>query len=141
MTENAALGLTLERPVPVLQVQDVERSIRWYGEILGFQADPFPDRPPYSFAILRRDQAEIMLQHDECETRRDPPAGWSIYLRVNGGQILRLAENIRQRTALARGPERAFYGQVEMELADPDGHLICIAEVLPADADVPQREE
>lgn len=29
----------------------------------GFQPDPFPAKPPYSFAMLRRDDAEIMLPY------------------------------------------------------------------------------
>jgi hypothetical protein len=62
-------------------------------------------------------------------------------LRVTGGQLLALAESVRRQTALLRGPERMFYGQVKFEVADPDGHRICVAEVLAADADVPSHRE
>ena len=51
-----------QRAVPVLQVANVETSLRWYVDVLGFKPDTFPSSPPYSFAILRRDGAEIMLQ-------------------------------------------------------------------------------
>ena len=57
----------LQRAVPVLQVRDVEQSMRWYVDTFGFQPDPFPEKPPYGFAILRRDDSEIMLQ---CADRR-----------------------------------------------------------------------
>ena len=31
-----------QRAVPVLQVAGVEKSLRWYVEVLGFTANPFP---------------------------------------------------------------------------------------------------
>jgi len=48
--------------VPVLQVADVAASARWYRNVLGFDADPFPAKPPYQFAILRHGDTELMLQ-------------------------------------------------------------------------------
>lgn len=127
--------------VPVLQVSNVEQSIDWYRSVLGFEADPFPDTPPYSFAILRRDGAEVMLQRREGVTGVGSPNGWSVYLRLTGGNLLQFAEVVRTHTELARAPERAFYGQVEFEVVDPDGHLVCVAEPLPDDADVPRARE
>jgi catechol 2,3-dioxygenase-like lactoylglutathione lyase family enzyme len=66
---------------------------------------------------------------------------WDVYLRIHGGNLLALAAAAAKRTGLLRGPERAFYGQVEFEVADPDGHRICVGEVLAAEADVPTRKE
>ena len=77
-----------QRAVPVLQVANVATSLRWYVDVLGFTPDTFPKTPPYSFAILRRDGAEIMLQcadearaADPSERKSDPEFLWSIYLR------------------------------------------------------------
>jgi len=65
-----------QRAVPVLQVANVETSLRWYADVLGFAANPFPKSPPYSFAMLRRDDAEIMLQcADETDGRARRRAG------------------------------------------------------------------
>jgi catechol 2,3-dioxygenase-like lactoylglutathione lyase family enzyme len=76
---------TYQLAVPVLQVANVESSVRWYGEVLGFKADTFPKTPPYSFAILRRDGAEIMLQgaHESpaaspSKRAADPEFRWSV---------------------------------------------------------------
>jgi uncharacterized glyoxalase superfamily protein PhnB len=132
---------TVECPVPVLQVADVERSINWYASVLGFEADPFPDSSPYSFAILRRDCTEIMLQCNESAVGASPSSGWSVYLRMAGGQLLQFAEAVRKHTELVREPERMFYGQVEFEVVDPDGHVICVAEPLSNDAEVPRARE
>ena len=44
-------------------VADIESTIRWYESELGFTAYPFPQTPPYVFAIVSRDTVEIMFQH------------------------------------------------------------------------------
>jgi hypothetical protein len=61
----------VESAVPVLQVADVERSSNWYASVLGFVAESFPESPPYTFAILRRDGAEVMLQRNENPLSRE----------------------------------------------------------------------
>lgn len=132
----------IRRAVPVLQVRDVGESLRWYEECLGFTADTFPAHPPFSFAILRRGDAEIMLQ---CAEAANPPnprqspgsdGGWAIYLRIADRQILELAATVARTTEVRRGPERMFYGLVEIEIADPDGHRLCLGGEAPPGADV-----
>ena len=137
-----------KRAVPVLQVVDVERSLRWYADVLGFAADTFPAQPPYSFAILRRDEAEVMLQcMDNIEGRKaapresDPQFLWSVYLRIGDNAILDVAAEVARKTPLLRGPERMFYGQVEFELLDPDGYRVCVGGGAPAGAQVRAHEE
>jgi catechol 2,3-dioxygenase-like lactoylglutathione lyase family enzyme len=134
--------MRFERAVPVLQVADVGQSIDWYVGVLGFDPDPFPKNPPYAFAILRRDGAEIMLQ-GEGSSR--PPAakedGWTVYLRIAGDGVLDLADSVRRATPLVRGPERMFYGLVEFEVLDPDGYRICVSGSAPAGANVPAARE
>jgi catechol 2,3-dioxygenase-like lactoylglutathione lyase family enzyme len=137
-----------QRAVPVLQVANVENSLRWYVDVLGFTADTFPKSPPYSFAILRRDAAEIMLQcadesgHARASERTPAPEFlWSVYLRIQGTAILDVAAAVEQKAKLLRGPERMFYGLVEFELCDPDGHRVCVGGEAPPNAKVKVREE
>ena len=137
-----------QRAAPVLQVADVETSCRWYADVLGFTPNPFPKSPPYSFAILRRDEAEIMLQCVEesgsaGSPRRaaDPEFRWSVYLRIAGTAILDVAAAAGKRAKLMRGPERMVYGLVEFELCDPDGYRVCVSGDAPAGTTVKAREE
>ena len=133
-----------QRAVPVLQVANVETSVRWYVDVLGFTADTFPKSPPYSFAILRRDGAEIMLQcAEESPQARvpDPEFRWSVYLRIGGTAILDVAAGVEEKAALLRGPERMFYGLVEFELCDQDGYRVCVGGEAPPGAKVKVREE
>jgi catechol 2,3-dioxygenase-like lactoylglutathione lyase family enzyme len=137
-----------QRAVPVLQVASVETSLRWYVDVLGFTPDAFPKTPPYSFAILRRDGAEIMLQcADEprvassSERKADPEFLWSVYLRVAGVEVLEVAAAVEKKAQLLRGPERMFYGLVEFELCDPDGYRVCVGGEAPQGANVKVHEE
>jgi hypothetical protein len=108
--------------------------------VLGFAADTFPANPPYSFAILRRDGAEIMLQ---CGEKTPPPVRtpapefvWSVYLRVAGTAILNASATVESKAQILRGPERMFYGLVAFEVCDPDGYRVCVGGNAPAGADV-----
>jgi len=130
-----------QRAVPVLQVRDVERSMGWYVETFGFQPDPFPEKPPYGFAILRRDDTEIMLQCADAKEKIHGGDGWAVYLRTQGEDLLDLATAIGRITPLIRGPERMFYGLVEFEVVDPDGHHVCVSGALPVSINVPHARE
>ena len=130
-----------QRAVPVLQVRDVERSMGWYVDTFGFQPDPFPEKPPYGFAILRRDDSEIMLQSADVEEKFHSGDGWAVYLRTSGEDLLDLAKAIGRVTPLIRGPERMFYGLVEFEVVDPDGYHVCVSGPLPASVNVPRARE
>ena len=125
--------------VPVLQVNDVSVSMDWYSAILGFTGWTFPKTAPYSFALLSRDGVELMLQRDLGRTviAAAPDSGWAVYIRVQGGDLLELATQIKTKTRLLREPTRMPYREVEFAIEDPDGHVIVVGEQLPDDVDVP----
>lgn len=52
----------LSSAAPAFAVADVGDTIHWYQEQLGFTAYPFPETPPYVFAIESRETVEIMFQ-------------------------------------------------------------------------------
>jgi hypothetical protein len=56
-----AMTIKLEAAAPVLVAMDVGATAEWYEEHLEFQAALFPDQPPFAFAILCRDDVEIMI--------------------------------------------------------------------------------
>ncbi len=81
--------MKLQSTAPVFTVADVAATMRWYEEHLGFQGDPFPPQPPYFFAILRRDDVEIMLQrlqgYEKPDLYAQRPGGiWNVYVRCRG---------------------------------------------------------
>ncbi|MEM1080835.1 MAG: VOC family protein [Pseudomonadota bacterium] len=125
---------------PVLQVRDVADSVAWYRRVLGFETAPFPDHPPYRFAILTRDGVELMLQASSGSANK-PHDGWSVYIRLQGDQLLDLADHVRGQIPLIREPERMPYGDVEFAVSDPDGHVLVLSEPLPDHGSVPLAKE
>jgi catechol 2,3-dioxygenase-like lactoylglutathione lyase family enzyme len=132
----------LARAVPVLQVSGVARSIAWYSQVLGFSGWGFPRAPPHVFALLTRDDIELMFQRSTRHANKSTTgAGMAAYIRVSGGHLLELAITVGQSASLLRGPERMPYGDVEFAIADPDGNVIVLSEQLPSDVDVPFVQE
>jgi catechol 2,3-dioxygenase-like lactoylglutathione lyase family enzyme len=117
--------------VPVFRVASVARSAAWYADVLGFVADSVgsPDDPVFS--ILRRDGAELMLQKvregvGSARSARVAGGGWDAYLRIDDADAFRSAI---QGKVLELGPiVLRDYGCRELELTDPDGHVIVLGE-------------
>ena len=124
---------TLQEAVPVFLVADIAATMRWYEEVLGFTAGPFPVQPPYAFCILRRDEVTIFLQQLDGYKRPDVyrlRAGgvWSAYLRTNG--VRALYESLQKVPGLkfSKPIRRQPYGETEFELIDPNGYVLVFAE-------------
>mgnify|MGYP000863029962 CR=1 FL=1 len=128
---------TPERPrprvrstTPSLIVSDLDRSIAFFRG-LGF-VDPAVHGDPPCFAMLNRDGFDVMLTVTVTESgagaRPNGPDGvWDMYIAVDDldAEIAALqAEGI----ALDRGPSDTFYQMREIEVLDPDGHRICLAQ-------------
>lgn len=115
--------------VPVLRVSDLERSVAWYRDNLGFAADEGQDAS--QGFILRRDATELMLRRAASPlTRLRDSYQWDVYIRLAGEELTALLDHARRRTPLVRGPELMPSGAVEFELEDPDGYRVCVAEAL-----------
>jgi uncharacterized glyoxalase superfamily protein PhnB len=113
-------------------VADISATIRWYEEQLGFVADPFPDREPYVFAILSRDNVEIFLQrvegYQKPELYRERPGGvWDAYIRTDG--VEDLYESARAEAEIIQPLRRQPYGAWEFEVRDPNGYVLVFSEL------------
>lgn len=121
--------------VPLLRVVDVARSAAWYRDALGFEVDPFPERPPYEFAILRHGPTEIMLRRGS-EGRPPSWRGWDVYVRLIRG-LRELHAKLDTDGAVTRHLERMPYGDAEFDVRDPDGYVLCFSQVLAEASDLP----
>jgi uncharacterized glyoxalase superfamily protein PhnB len=112
-------------------VADVGATIRWYEDQLGFEGDPFPEKEPYVFAIMRRDGVEIMLQRVEGFQKPDlypARAGgvWNAYLRMEG--VNEFYESVRHKIEIIQPLRRQPYGMWEFEVKDLNGYVLVFAE-------------
>lgn len=116
---------------PCFPVADIGATIRWYEEQLGFTGDPFPESEPYVFAIVSRDDIEIMLQRvrgyekpDLYNSRRG--GVWDAYFRVEG--VRDLFESVRDEATIVRQLRKQPYGNWEFEVRDPNGYVLVFSE-------------
>ena len=116
---------------PCFPVADISATMLWYQQ-LGFETDPFPNHEPYVFAILRRDDIEIMLQRmegyekPELYARRDGGV-WDAYFRVE--RLKDFYEAVRDRVTIIKHLRRQPYGAWEFEVKDPNGYVLVFSEM------------
>ncbi len=110
---------------PVLLVNDIHRAVSFYTEKLGFTVNELHGEPP-SFAMAMSNDKTIMLKQSAGGPRENAASlsgVWDVYLWVR--DIDAVAETLRSAgVAIHRGPEKTPYGCTEIEIKDPDGHLI-----------------
>jgi len=117
--------------IPCFPVADVGATIRWYEEQLGFIGEPFPETEPYLFAIVYRDQIEIMLQRLEGYQKPDlynQRSGgiWDAYIRIEG--VKDLYESVRGEATIVKPLRQLPYGAWEFEVKDLNGYILVFSE-------------
>jgi catechol 2,3-dioxygenase-like lactoylglutathione lyase family enzyme len=121
--------------VPLFVVSDLQRALEFYEQKLGFTEPSVWGEPP-CFAMLYRDGFELMLGLAEDPTLVQPngPHGvWDLYLRVTAVEA-EIAALTAAGVKLDHGPIDKFYDMREIEIVDPDGYRICLAENISATA-------
>jgi uncharacterized glyoxalase superfamily protein PhnB len=106
-----------EQVTPILCVRDVDASIAYYTEQLGFD-DQWRWGEPTAFGGVRRDGFEIFF----CKDGQGNPGTWmSIWV----DDVDAFHQDLQARGADIRQPPTNFdWGVREMNVADPDGHRI-----------------
>ena len=126
----------LESTTPCFAVADISTTMRWYEEQLGFTPDPFPANEPYVFAILRRNDIDIMLQRIENYQKPDiyklrSGGVWDAYIRMRG--VKQFYNDIKEQVEILQPLRRQPYGQWEFEVKDPNGYVLVFSEYVRAD--------
>ena len=107
----------VERIIPILNVRDVEASLKYYVEVLGFD-HPWHWGHPATFGGVGADGSEIHF----CLNGQGNPGTW---LAIWVDDVNALYERLRSRPVDIRQPPTTFpWGVRELNIADPDGHRI-----------------
>ena len=128
MKEDSAL---LYAAVPLLRVESVARSMEWYERVLGFQGGAVGPPADPVFAILRRDDVELMLQKVRAQVAAprasgNPEGGWDVYLRIDDVEAIR--DRVKPHVPDLGAILDREYGCRELTVRDPDGHVIVLGE-------------
>ena len=129
LTDRPTLGAI----APCFPVSDVGATIRWYQLKLGFWGDAFPESEPYVFAILSRDNIEIMLQRVENFQKPDlyfrrGEGVWDAYIRTSG--VKKFWESVRENVTIVKPLRQQPYGAWEFEVKDLNGYILVFSEII-----------
>ena len=125
---------------PNLVVSNVERSLAFYRDVLGFSVTAtVPDAAPFVFAWMQRDGVSVFLnsvesvreEHRELGSR--PIGGTAtlfIVLEADAAAdgVDALFASISPRARVIMGLKDQFYGMREFGIEDPDGYVIFFAQ-------------
>jgi len=124
----------LKNLIPNIWVADMSRSVAFYTERLGFSvAMAVPDKPPYVWARLLRDDVAIDLNNPETAAKDYPglsgkPLGATAVLFIEVEGVRTLHDELKSDVAIVMPLIKQFYGATEFAIADPDGYVITFAE-------------
>jgi len=124
---------TIQSVSPLLQVKDLEASIRFYIDKLGFHEQW---RDPRGFVILRRDGGMIFLaqktrdvdlRNTTARAVKDGFANYDLFFDCEHGTIDALWREFKDKglkmwPQFDNGPVDRPYGMRDIALADPDGY-------------------
>jgi catechol 2,3-dioxygenase-like lactoylglutathione lyase family enzyme len=124
----------LKKLTPNLIVSNVERSLAFYRDVLGFAvAFTVPEASPLVFAAVQSGPVEIFLNAPEAATAEYPalknrPLGGTLTLFIEVVGVRAVHDSLKDRVEIVMPLETKWYGMTEFAFEDPDGYLITFAE-------------
>jgi uncharacterized protein (TIGR02118 family) len=113
-SEKTRPGPVVECVDPILAVDDMARSVRYYVDVLGFEPAPWGTD---DFTRVARDGRGLYL----CRRGQGRPGAW-IWVGVADARAL--FETYRARGAIVRQPPEDRPWGLEMQIEDPDGNVL-----------------
>jgi uncharacterized glyoxalase superfamily protein PhnB len=123
-------GFALRGIAPSFTVNDVEKSLGWYRDVMGFVVgDRWEDNGKLLGAELKAGSVVFMIGQDDWKLGRDRQKGVGFRLYCKTDQdVDRLAAGIKARGGtLAQEPRDEEWGARAFTVNDPDGYKITIS--------------
>lgn len=115
MTGNNSLSFRVENVTPILNVNDMSRSLAFYVGILGFKNAEWGDD---NFTSITQDNTGLYL----CKGAQGAPGTW-IWMGFDG-DIFSLHQKLKAAGVSIKLPPTNFSWACEMQIEDPDGHVL-----------------
>src|SRR5690242_13948392 len=112
--------------IPMLSVADLQRTMRFYCDELGFRVVNTFGNPDPVWCMLRRDGVSVMFNQPPAEEMSDVPRrakDFQIYY-FYPDDVTALHRALRQKNLAVTDLRVTVYGMKEFELRDPDGYWL-----------------
>jgi uncharacterized glyoxalase superfamily protein PhnB len=126
----------LKKLTPNLMVEDVNQTIAFYRDILGFEpGQTVPTEGQYAWASMTSGEVEIMFQAraslgEELPGFRTLSIGGSLTLFIQMQGVKELYERVKDRVIIVQDLHDTFYGMREFALQDCNRYTLAFAEAL-----------
>lgn len=114
MTEANPSRVRYENSQPILRIENMEASLRFYVGVLGFINASWGNE---DFTSVNRDSAGIYL----CRGAQGRGGAW-VWLGVEDVEII--YEDLKARGVPIRMPPTNYSWALEMQIEDPDGNVL-----------------
>ena len=125
---------TLKKLTPNLMVEDVNQTVDFYTNILGFNAlATVPETGQLHWAMLKQGEVEIQLQlraslTEELPIFRDKPIGGALTLYIGVEGIEELHDRLKDKVTIVQDMHTTFYGTKEFAIQDPNGFVLSFSQ-------------
>lgn len=113
--------MVLTRLRPMLFTRDLDESIRFYTEVLGFTCGARNN--DWGWAALHLDDVEIMLAIPNAHTPFDAPK-FTGSLYINTDDATQFWEQVKDKARICYEPEDFDWGMREFGIFDNNGYLL-----------------
>lgn len=131
-------AVQLKRLSPNLMVDDVNKTVAYYEDYLGFEVEmTMPEEGESFWAIVKRGSASIMFQQhdfmlDEYPYFKEGPAGRSFLMYVEVIGIQKLYESLKSnvKVSLVKDIYDTHYDMREFAIKDCNGYTLTFGEII-----------
>lgn len=123
-----------QKLTPNLLVANVERSLAFYTDTLGFERGlTVPEQSPFVFASVTSGSIEIFFNDAATAVKEYPAFGGkplgatgTMFIELEGVDVLH--DRLQSSAKIVMPLETKFYGMREFAIEDPDGYVVTFAE-------------
>ena len=130
---GGALALTLRSASPSYTVNDLDKSLAWYRDVLGFDVEEKWENEGKVVGVsLKAGDVSFMIGQDDWKKGRDRRKGEGFRMFcLTKKSVDEIAKRIESKGGkLDHGPANQEWGVRDISLTDPDGFKITIANEL-----------
>jgi uncharacterized glyoxalase superfamily protein PhnB len=119
---------------PNLMVKDVNKTVEYYKEILGFNViQTVPETGSYVFAIMNSGKILFMFQEEESLKEEYPqlnkfPQGGGLTFYIHVTDVQALYDKIKDKVTMAKEMHKTFYGSTDFSIEDCNGYILTFSQ-------------
>ena len=137
--------MELKKLAPNFAVQDIEKTVAFYRDVLGFKLEmavpedksgveqELTERKKYIYAMMSRDGVGVMFQRtdsigEDVPPLKGVPIGASVSFYIEVEDINALYQEMKSKAEVVKELEAVWYGMQEFYVKDCNGYILGFAE-------------